>query len=74
MVTTSTTTTSIIETSYITTGCRSEDWAEAWEERTSENQDEDDSSTQTKKSCWTQPGMFIIAAHGTAAICRWCAH
>lgn len=66
MVSSSPTTSSIIETSYIKTGCRSEDWAEAWEERTSENQDEDASSTQTKKSCWTQPGMFIMAACGTA--------
>lgn len=65
---------SIIEISYIKTGCRSEGWAEAWEERTSESQDEDASTTQTKKSCWTQPGMFIIVACRIATNCWWCAH
>lgn len=74
MVSTGTTTSSVIETSYIKTACRSEDWAEAWEERTSESQDEDASSTQTKKSHWTQPGMFIVVTCGTATNCRWCAH
>lgn len=57
---------SVIEASYNITGYRSDNWPEAWEERTIENQDKDSSSTQTKKSDWTQPGMFNLVASGNS--------